>query len=105
MAAISECAKAINGMTATENDPNTTQLQQLARLMAQAAHNNPSLFATNVEDNHLTVPRDFANNDEEENRRIMRSMSPKTQSLPRVSAPITNGPALLFVKTLRKQEK
>ena len=88
MAVISECAKAIKGMTATENDPNMRQLQQLARLTAHAARNNPSLFTTNVEDNHLPVPRVFANNGEEENRQITLSMSPQTQSLPRVSAPI-----------------
>ena len=65
MAAISECAKAIKGMTATENNPNMRQLQQLARLTAQAACNNPSLFTTNVEDNHLPVLRVFSNNGEE----------------------------------------
>ena len=76
MAAISECAKAIKGMTAIENDPTMRQLQQLARLTAQEARNNPRLFATNVEDNHLPVPRVFANNGEAENQRITRSMSP-----------------------------
>ena len=92
MAAISDCAKAIKGMTATENDPNMRQLQQLVRLTTQAARNNPSLFMTNVEDNHLPVPRVFATNGDEEIRRIMRSMAPTTQPLPRVSAPITSVP-------------
>ena len=105
MAAISECAKIIKGMTATENDPNMRQLQQLARLTTQAARNNPRFVATNVEDNHLPVPRVFANNGEEENRRITRSMSPQTQSLPRVSAPIVNVPAPLIAKPLCKRAK
>ena len=100
VAAISECAKAIKGMTATENDPNMRQLQQLPCLTAQAARNNPRLFATNVEDNHLPVPRLFANNGEEENRRLKRSMSPQDQSLPRVSTPIPP-----FSKTMRKRAK
>jgi hypothetical protein len=105
MAAILECAKAIKGMTATENDPSMRQVQQLACLTAQEARNNPRLFATNVEDNHLPVPRVFANNGEEENRRITRSMSPQTQSLPRVSTPIPNDLSPLFPTTMRKRAK
>ena len=92
MAAISDCSKAIKGMTATENDPNMRQLQQLVRLTTQAARNNPDLFTTNVEDNHLPVPRVFATNSDDENRRITRSMTPTTQPLPRVSVPITPVP-------------
>ena len=67
MAAISDCAKAIKGMTATENDPNMRQLQQLVRLTTQAARNSPSLFTTNVEDNNLPVPRVFAINGNDKN--------------------------------------
>ena len=44
MAAISDCSKAIKGMTATENDPNMRQLQQLVRLTTQAARDNPDLL-------------------------------------------------------------
>ena len=68
MAAISDCAKAIKGMTAAEHDPNVRQLQQLVRLTTQAARNNPSIFTTNVADNHLPVPMVFAKNGEEDNQ-------------------------------------
>jgi hypothetical protein len=92
MAAISDCSKAIKGMTATENDPIMRQLQQLVLLTTQAAHNNPDLLTTNVDGNHLPVPRVFATNGDDENRCITRLMAPTTQPLPRVSAPITSVP-------------
>ena len=57
-------------MTATENDPNMRQLQQLVRLTTQAAFNNPGFFTMNVEGNHLPVPSVFATNGDDENRRI-----------------------------------
>ena len=105
MEAISDCAKAIKGMTATDNDPNMRQLHQLVRLTTQAARDNPSLFTSDVEDNHLPGPRVFATNGEEENRRITRSMAPTTQTLPRVSAPITSAPTPSFVLAVRKRAK
>ena len=68
-------------MTSTENDPNMRQLQQLVRLTTQVARDNPGLFTTNVEDNHLPVPRVFATNSDDENRRIKRSMAPSDAQL------------------------
>ena len=71
MADITNCSKAIKGMTDNKSDFGMLQLQQLVWLMTQAARNNPSLFTTNVADNHLPIPRVFANYEED----VLKSIS------------------------------
>ena len=105
MAAISDCAKAIKNVTTTEQFLNIRQLQQLVRLTAHAVHKNPSLFTTNVADNHLPFPRVFANNGDKDNRRLMRSMTLQTRPLLRLSAPQERRPIPVFYPSTRNQAK
>ena len=84
-------------MTATATCPNHKQ----------AARNNPSLFTTDFANNHLPVPRVFANDEEDANkeRSQTRSMTLHTQPLPRVSAPQVSGPVAVFPPSIRKSSK
>ena len=62
------------------------QLHQLFRLTTQAARNSSSLFTTNIANNNLPVSKVSANNEEEDNILLTRSMLLHNNPFPRVSA-------------------
>ena len=110
MAAIVDCTNALKNMGATVGPAQLTQLNHLVDLTEQAAKRDPGAF-TKALSPGAPLPRVHSEKVDQAHKRVTRSMTDQTQSVPRVSTapPPTaiphNNPQLDPLPLRRKKRK